>query len=89
MDVTDPEGDPLTVQWDVRVDVADNPGTGGDPERPTPPIAGAVLSSEGKEAVMKLPDQDGNYRIFVYVSDPLRSAATANVPIQVKSRGQP
>jgi hypothetical protein len=86
VDVSDPEGDPLTIQWDLRLDVGDNPSTGGDREPPTPPIAGAVVSSEKNEAVLQLPDQEGKYRIFVYASDPQRSTATANVPILLRAK---
>jgi len=78
---TDPDGDPLKVTWDLRVDVSDNPSSGGDREPPTVPIDGAVLSSAGNEARIQVPDKPGNYRIFVYVHDPAGKAATANVPI--------
>jgi len=85
VDATDPEGEPLTIRWDVRRDVSDAPQRGGDPEAPTQPIAGAVVSSSGASASLRLPDASGNYRIFVYIFDPAGNAATANVPIQMKS----
>ncbi len=50
------------------------------------PLAGAVVSATKNEAVIRLPDKPGNYRIFVYAIDPNGSAATANLPIQVKSK---
>jgi hypothetical protein len=78
---SDPEGDPLKVSWDLRVDVSDNPSSGGDREPPSVPIEGVVLSARGNEAVIQLPDKPGNYRIFVYAHDPGGKAATANVPI--------
>ncbi len=84
VDATDPEGEPLTVKWDLRLDVSDNRSNGGDFEPATPPLAGAVLSSMKSEAVIRLPDKPGNYRIFVYAIDPKGSAATANLPILVK-----
>jgi hypothetical protein len=84
VDASDPEGEPLVIKWDLRIDVSDNRSTGGDFEPATPPIAGAVVSSDKSEAAIQLPKQPGNYRIFVYVFDPKGAAATANLPIQVK-----
>lgn len=81
----DPDEDTLRVSWDLRVDVADNPSVGGDPEPPTPPIEGAiaVTSREGREVQVRLPFQPGKYRLFVYAHDDHGGAATANLPLLV------
>jgi len=81
LDAADPDGDPIAVSWDLRVDVADNPNIGGDTEEPTQPIEGAVVESAGTHAVIRLPAKPGPYRIFAYAHDGKGSAATANVPI--------
>jgi hypothetical protein len=81
---TDPDGDELTVKWDIRKDESDNPSTGGDWEKRIPPIEGAIVSSESDSAVINMPAEAGNYRIFAYVYDPSGKVATANLPIQVK-----
>ncbi|MGQ9526076.1 MAG: hypothetical protein ACUVTZ_14745, partial [Armatimonadota bacterium] len=86
LDALDPDGDPITVSWDLRVDVADNPNIGGDREEPTSPIDGAVLESSGTHAVIRLPTTPGPYRIFAYVHDDRGSAATANVPVLAQER---
>ena len=86
VDASDPEGDPLRIEWDLRLDVADNPGVGGDFEEPTPPIAGAVIESKDRRAIIRLPEQPGSYRLFVYVRDGNGSAATANVPLRALRR---
>jgi hypothetical protein len=83
-DVADPEGKPLTIRWDLRKDVSDNPSTGGDREDSTPPVGGVVSGATANEATLRLPKSPGNYRIFAYATDPAGNAATANVPIQVK-----
>lgn len=83
-DVTDPESDPLTFTWDLRPDVSDNRSTGGDPEPPSSPIPGAVTDADGPQATIRLPEKPGNYRIFAYAHDTHGSAATANVPLQVR-----
>ena len=85
VDTFDPDSDEVIVKWDLRVDVSDNPSTGGDHEEATPPIEGAVVSSDGSSAVIQTPKRAGKYRIFVYVYDDNGSAATANVPIWVKN----
>ena len=81
LDAADPDGDPIAVSWDLRVDVADNPNIGGDTEEPTQPIEGTVVESAGTHAVIRLPAKPGPYRIFAYAHDGKGSAATANVPI--------
>jgi len=84
VNATDPEGDRLTIKWDIRPDVSDNPNRGGDREPDSAPIEGAVLSSTGSEALIQVPGKPGNYRIFVYAHDPGGKAATANVAIVAK-----
>ena len=84
VDASDPDGDALTVAWDLRLDVSDNPSTGGDHEPSTPPIAGAVVSAERAGALIRLPDKQGNYRVFVYVRDGKGSIATANVALAAR-----
>jgi hypothetical protein len=82
IDATDPDGDPLSFAWEVRKDVADNPKVGGDYEPPTPVIAGCIVRAEGTKAIVALPPEPGNYRIFVTVRDGHGNAAVANVPVQ-------
>lgn len=83
---TDPDGDALAIRWELRPDVADNPSSGGDQEELVAPLEGAVVEATNLEALIQLPEQDGNFRVFVYALDPLGSAATANLPVQVKSQ---
>jgi|YNPBryantNP2012_1023418.scaffolds.fasta_scaffold01773_3 hypothetical protein len=81
----DPDGDTLTIRWELRPDVADNPNVGGDREEPVQPIDGAILSSEGDHAIVQLPESAGKYRLFVYVYDTAGNAATANMPVWVRA----
>lgn len=78
----DPDGDAVTVTWDLRVDVADDPNVGGDREPSTAPIDGAIESADGATAVLRLPQAPGNYRLFVYAHDGKGKAATANEPLR-------
>lgn len=86
VDASDPEIERLTFRWSLRVDVSDNANVGGDREATTDPIKGAVVSTEENQATIRLPEKEGNYRVFVDVIDTQGSAATANVPIQVKAK---
>lgn len=80
---SDPDGDPLSIRWELRPDVADNPNVGGDREEPVQPIAGAILDASGNRAMVQIPQQAGRYRLFVYVFDGAGNAATANMPLLV------
>lgn len=87
--VTDPEGDPVRVEWDLREDVAGHDGVGGDPEPETAPIEGVVMSRErpGHAAEIALPARPGCYRLFAYAYDGHGNAATANIPILAVTPG--
>jgi hypothetical protein len=82
---SDPDADPLKIAWDLRKDVSGNKNVGGDREQPTPPIDAALLHAAGNTAEFQLPQQEGPYRIFVYVRDNHGNAATANYPLLVKA----
>jgi len=83
IEVSDPDNDPLRIDWELRPDVADNSKVGGDWEPGVEPLPGAVLSTidEGRRAVLQLPAKPGKYRVFVYAHDDHGNATTANIPI--------
>lgn len=83
--VSDPDGDPIQITWDLRPDVADNPNVGGDWEPSVEPIPGAIAEShkDSPEAQVRLPGP-GKYRLFVYVHDGHGNATTANMPLLVE-----
>jgi len=79
---TDPENDPLTYHWEILPEVPlDKQSDGGDFE-PRPPT---IFSKNTIENTLTLnaPDNSGDYRLFVYVFDGKRNAATANIPFYV------
>jgi len=81
--ITDPEGTVIRVRWVLRRESGDY-ATGGD-FRPIPPeIEGAVLEGRANGARVRMPDEPGPYRLFVFAYDEAGNAATANVPLLVK-----
>jgi hypothetical protein len=82
---SDPDGDELKIEWDLRQDESDNPSTGGDWEERISPIEEAIVSSKSDNVIIHMPAKAGNYRIFAYVHDPSGKVATANLPIRVEA----
>jgi hypothetical protein len=79
----DPDGDPLTVRWEVRSESMDR-REGGDREAEPPPHPESFVEARGMDFAFKAPTLDGPCRLFVFVYDGKGNAATANVPFLVK-----
>ena len=78
---SDPENDELNVRW-VMTGEADSYATGGDKQVEPKELEGVFTSQDLNGATLKLPSEDGIYRIYAYVDDG-HGAATANVSIRV------
>ena len=88
---SDSDRDPLTVKWDIRRDVANNPSSGADAEASSPPIDGASVRESDNTVLTKLPSSPRDYRIFVYVynhagADGESSDQSRGLEISVASR---
>jgi hypothetical protein len=79
----DPDGDPLTVRWEVCSENTDR-REGGDFEADPPSHPDAIVAAQAMRLTFHAPKKHGPYRLFVYVSDGKGSAATMNVPFLVK-----
>jgi len=88
LEANDPEGDPLEVKWVLQADVAAYQ-LGGDSEQAPPAFPGAIAESDKRGATVRLPNDPGGYRLFVYVRDDHGGAATASVPLLVKGEVKP
>ena len=82
--VSDPDGDRVRIRWVLRPE-ADNHETGGDFQEALPDVENAVVESSGATARIRMPRQSGPYRLFAYAYDAAGNAATANIPLFVKS----
>jgi Glycosyl hydrolases family 2, TIM barrel domain len=83
----DPDGDPLTVRWEVRSESMDR-REGGDREAEPPPHPESFVEAKGLDFAFKAPTLSGPCRLFVFVYDGKGSAATANVPFLVKPKAK-
>ncbi len=81
--VVDPDGGEVRTCWVLRPDSNDYM-TGGDFRPLLPDIEGAVLDSNNKGAVVRIPEEPGPYRLFLYAYGNNGKAATANLPLLVK-----
>ncbi len=81
----DPDGDPLTVRWEVRSESMDR-REGGDREAEPPPHPESFVEARGLDFTFKAPTLSGPCRLFVFVYDGRGNAATANVPFLVEGK---
>lgn len=83
LDVSDPDGDSLATEWVLTEDWKEL--TQGGDTRPSPPrFPEAILKASPKEATVRMPENGGTYRLYVFVRDGNGAAATASVSLQVK-----
>ncbi len=80
--LSDPEGDPVTVEWQLVAEGKEFK-IGGDREVSPEKFPDAVIESDSRHAVIRAPDEPGLYRVFVFAQDGHGGAATANLPVLV------
>jgi hypothetical protein len=80
---SDPDNDVLSYRWELLPEPT-QVGNGGDFERKPASIEGLIIPGINGNAVLKSPDAEGAYRLFVYVTDGNNNVATANIPFYVK-----
>lgn len=80
--VSDPDGDPLKMEWEVVLESQDIKA-GGDAESRPPSVKGLGLKKKGQELFFRAPGEEGAYRLFVYVYDGKDHYAYTNIPFYV------
>jgi len=80
--VTDPEGDPLKVEWVLHSESTEQK-IGGDREDPTATFPEAIVRAGNDSVELKMPVAPGGYRLYAYARDGKGSGAVANVPLLV------
>lgn len=83
IDVIDHENDSLKYHW-VIMEESKVKSVGGDFERTPKSYPRLILENNGSVVKFKAPRKKGPYRLFAYVEDDNRGAATVNFPFYVK-----
>ena len=83
LEASDPDGDPLKVNW-VLADEAKSGKQRGEEEDAPPSHPESIINNTDHDVQLKAPQAAGTYRLFVYVRDDHGNAATANTVFRVK-----
>ncbi|NDK55818.1 hypothetical protein GWO68_07815 [Pontibacter sp. BT213] len=78
----DPEGKPLRLHWEVLPE--SKPEDGNAAKEKKPAVVAGVLGKPTGHKITLTPQQQGAYRLFVYIYDGDNNVATANIPYFVK-----
>lgn len=79
---TDPDGDPLKIQWQVMSETQVTSGA-GEPE-PIPPSHDQAIHNPSPTGARIEGLEPGHYRVFVVVRDGRGAAATGNIPFEIR-----
>ena len=77
---SDPQHDPIKVEWVLQAD-PETYKTGGGREDQPPVYPDAIVSGTAQSAEVKLPADPGAYRLYAYVRNTQGGAAVANVSL--------
>lgn len=81
--IANPEDGSLNVRW-VLLRESGYYNTGGDFRPMSPDIEDAVLDGNTQGARVRMPEEPGAYRLYLYAYNAVDRAATANIPLLVK-----
>ena len=79
---TDPDNDELTLTWEILHETTDK-GEGGDREEKPDKVEGLKNRQVEDKLYFQAPEQEGPYRLFIYVYDKRGGGAHANIPFYV------
>jgi len=82
VNLSDPDGDSLAVKWVLSGEVTKR-SEGGAKEAPAPEYPDAIVNADEHKATVKMPQEPGTYRLFVYARDGHGNGAVANTALRV------
>jgi len=82
LEASDPDGDALSVQWEV-VRESSVVSAGGDHEDAIDPIQVEITEQTALSCIISMPSEAGAYRIFATVRDGRGHAGTINLPVLI------
>ncbi len=82
-DASDADSDSLSYYWEIFYESKEKK-EGGDKEAKPAAINGLIVDPTSKQLSFIAPNEEGAYRLFVYVFDGHNHVATANAPFYVK-----
>jgi hypothetical protein len=85
LDVTDPDGDPLTYFWEIMEETTDLKW-GGDFENKPKSLPELIAVPRTANVTLKAPSLPGAYRLFGYAFDGKGHAAHVNIPFRVEAQ---
>ncbi|WP_367874459.1 glycoside hydrolase family 2 TIM barrel-domain containing protein [Luteolibacter sp. Populi] len=83
MEVGDPNGDPVKIEWKIAAESTDRK-EGGDAEAAPEEKAVAMKEKGANEWEFKVPAKAGAYRLFLIVRDGKGAASAENIPFKVE-----
>ena len=83
--IENPSNQALTYRWEIMAEVDKSVESDGGDFEPSPEVIWSDSSENSAANIEFAAPSAGEYRLFVYVEDSHNNAATANVPILVKS----
>jgi len=79
----EPDGDAPAFRWEIVPEVA-RAGYAGMGEQRSKPMPELIVKAGDGQLAFRAPEQEGAYRVFVFVTDGRGNGATANIPFFVR-----
>ncbi len=84
VDASEPDGDEMRIEWELIAEPKEFSEYAGRGEKRGTAIEGLTERQDGDSITFKAPENEGVYRLFVYIYDGHNNAATANTVFKVQ-----
>jgi hypothetical protein len=83
---SEPENEKVEFFREILPDLLEEKG-GGEKETTPYPIENIIMENNNKNITFKAPENEGAYRLYIYISDPSGQTAISNTPFFVVNDG--